>query len=196
MKIENVIEEVLFQGRKLLKSVRFDMLNRNSEWSNQVYEVYDTGDAAVILPYHKTNRTVLLIRQLRIATYINGNNDGMLIEACAGKLNKGENPDECIVRELEEETGYVVPSVQKIAEAYIAPGAITEKIYFYITPYTEEMNRYEGGGLAEEGEDIEVMEVSFDTAYKMVESNEIMDVKTIVLIQYLKLNEAVLCGKS
>lgn len=193
MKLKNVIEEVLFQGRKLLKSVRFDTLNRNSEWSNQVYEIYDTGDAAVILPYHKTNRTVLLIRQLRIATYINGNKDGMLIEACAGKLNEGENPDECIIRELEEETGYVVPSVQKISEAYIAPGAITEKIHFYLTPYTEEMKKYDGGGLAEEGEDIEVMEVSFATAYKMVESNEIMDVKTIVLIQYLKLNEAMLC---
>ncbi|MFA6150157.1 MAG: NUDIX domain-containing protein [Chitinophagaceae bacterium] len=196
MKIKNIIEQVLFRGRKTLKSVRFDMLNRKSIWSNQVYEVYDTGDAAVILPYHKKNRTVLLIRQLRIATYVNGNEDGMLIEACAGKLNKGENPDECIVRELEEETGYVVLDVQKISEAYIAPGAITEKIHFYITPYNETMKKYDGGGLEEEGEDIEVMEVSFETAYRMMEANEIKDVKTIVLLQYLKMNEAVLCGKS
>ena len=130
---------------------------------------------------------MILTRQFRLPTFINGNSTGMLIEGCAGLLDK-DNPEDCIRRETEEETGYKVSEVRKIFEAYMSPGSVTEILYFFIAEYSKSMKVNEGGGVDHEEENIEVLEITFADAMRMVESGEIKDAKTIMLIQYLRLH--------
>ena len=137
--------------------------------------------------YNTEKQTVILTRQFRIPTYTNGNETGMLIEACAGLLDK-DNPEDCIRRETEEETGYKIKSVKKIFEAYMSPGSVTEILYFFVAEYADDMKTGEGGGHEDEQENIEVMEIPFTEAINMVASGEIKDAKTIILIQYAQLN--------
>ncbi|HTN16754.1 MAG TPA: NUDIX domain-containing protein [Chitinophagaceae bacterium] len=189
--IRNLQETILHKGWKSLKSVCFDILRKSGNWQTQTRQVYDTGDAAAILLYDRVKRTVVLTRQFRINTYMNGNSSGMLLEVCAGKLD-GDSPEDCITREAQEETGYAIQHVRKLFEAYIGPGAITEIIHFFIGQYDETMKTTAGGGLEEEGEEIEVIEMLFDEAWQMLMRGEIMDAKTIALLQYAKLNEVTL----
>jgi nudix-type nucleoside diphosphatase (YffH/AdpP family) len=149
--------------------------------------VYDRGNGAVILLYNSAKKTVVLTRQFRLPTYLNGNRSGMVIEACAGLLDT-ENPEECIIRETEEETGYRLSSVKKVFQSYMSPGSVTEILHFFIGEYQSEMKVSEGGGLAEEHENIEVLEYTFNEAYQMITSGEITDAKTIMLLQYAKIN--------
>jgi GDP-mannose pyrophosphatase NudK len=137
--------------------------------------------------YNKEQKTIILTKQFRLPTYINGNDSGMLIEACAGLLDK-DNPEDAIRRETEEETGYKVSHIEKIFEAYMSPGSVTEIIYFFIAEYSSDMKVNEGGGIEHEQEDIEVLEMSFDKAFAMIASGGIRDGKTIMLLQYVKLN--------
>lgn len=176
------------EGKRVLKRHSYELLLKNGQWEKQEREVYDVGDAATILLYHATRKTVILVRQLRMATYVNQNKDGMLTETCAGKLD-GDSPEACIVREVAEETGYKIEQVTRLFDAYVAPGAVSELVYFFIAAYTDAMKTGLGGGLKEEGEDIELMEIPFGQAYNMVLNNEIRDAKTIILLQYLKINE-------
>ena len=150
-------------------------------------EAYDRGNGAVILLYNKETKTVILTRQFRLPTYINGNADGMLIEACAGLLDK-DNAEDCIKRETEEETGYKISEVKKVFEAYMSPGSVTEILYFFIAEYSKDMKVNDGGGLEHEQENIEVLELKFDDAMMMIETGEIKDAKTIMLLQYLRLH--------
>jgi GDP-mannose pyrophosphatase NudK len=189
--IRNLQETILHKGWKCLKSVCFDILKKSGDWKTETREVYDTGDAAAILLYDKVRHTVILTKQFRINTYMNGNADGLLLEVCAGKLD-GETPEVCIIREVKEETGYRVPEVRKLYEAYIGPGAVTEIIHFFAAEYNATMKVSTGGGLEEEGEEIEVIEMYFDEAWQMLLRNEIRDAKTISLLQYAKLNEMTL----
>lgn len=133
------------------------------------------------------HKTILLTRQLRIPTYLNGNETGMLIETCAGLLDN-DNPEDCIKRETKEETGYKISSVKKIFEVYMSPGSITEIIHFFTGAYSQEMKVHNGGGLEEEQENIEVLELDFLKALNMIRSGEIKDAKTIILLQYAQLN--------
>ena len=121
-------------------------------------------------------------------TYVNGNADGMLIEACAGLLDK-DQPEVCIRRETEEETGYQIKDVRKVFEAYMSPGSVTEILYFFVAEYTKEMKTSEGGGLEHDQENIEVLELPFAQALRMVENGEIRDGKTILLLQYAQLHQ-------
>jgi GDP-mannose pyrophosphatase NudK len=150
-------------------------------------EAYDRGNGSTILLYNTQQKTVILTRQFRLPTFINGNTTGMLIEACAGLLDK-DNPEDCIRRETEEETGYQITDVRKIFEAYMSPGSVTEILHFFIAEYTPLMKVHNGGGLEEENEHIEVLELNIDEAISMIDSGEIRDGKTIMLLQYLKLN--------
>jgi nudix-type nucleoside diphosphatase (YffH/AdpP family) len=179
--------ELLSDNWYILNKVTFDYNKDSDDPETQVREVYDRGNGAVILLYNSTKKTVILTRQFRLPTYLNGNSSGMLIEACAGMLDK-DNPIECIIRETEEETGYRLSSVKKVFQSYMSPGAVTEILHFFIGEYQPEMKVSEGGGLAEEHENIEVLEYPFNEAYQMIASGEITDAKTIMLLQYAKIN--------
>ncbi|WP_099370816.1 GDP-mannose pyrophosphatase NudK [Sphingobacterium sp. 1.A.5] len=179
--------EILSDNWYILKKVTYEYIKKDGTKQIQSREAYDRGNGAVILLYNKENRTVILTRQFRVPTYINGNETGMLIEACAGLLNN-DNPEDCIRRETEEETGFKISEVQKIFEAYMSPGSVTEILYFFIAEYTKEMKINEGGGVEHEEENIEVLEPSIEDAVKMTKNGEIKDAKTIMLLQYICLN--------
>ena len=179
--------ELLSDNWYLLNKVTFDYKMGDQDSETQVREVYDRGNGAVILLYNSTNKTVVLTRQFRLPTYLNGNTSGMVIEACAGLLDT-ENPEECIIRETEEETGYRLSSVKKVFQSYMSPGSVTEILHFFIGEYQPNMKVSDGGGLAEEHENIEVLEYPFQEAYQMIASGEIIDAKTIMLLQYAKIN--------
>ena len=171
----------------VLNKVTFDYKMEDHDSETQVREVYDRGNGAVILLYNLTKKTVVLTRQFRLPTYLNGNTSGMVIEACAGLLD-AENPEECIIRETEEETGYRLSAVKKVFQSYMSPGSVTEILHFFIGEYQPNMKVSDGGGLAEEHENNEVLEYSFDQAYQMIATGEIVDAKTIILLQYAKIN--------
>jgi GDP-mannose pyrophosphatase NudK len=179
--------EVLSDNWYTLKKVTYEYVKANGERKVQSREAYDRGNGAAILLYNKENRTVILTRQFRLPTFINGNESGMLIEACAGLLDK-DDPETCIRRETEEETGYKVHDVQKVFEAYMSPGSVTEILYFFVARYTTQMKLTEGGGTDHEEENIEVLEMSVDRAIEMMKTGEIRDAKTIMLLQYALLN--------
>lgn len=178
--------EILSDNWYTLKKITFNIQKKDGTVEQQSREAYDRGNGAVILLYNKDSETVILTRQFRLPTFINGNQTGMLIEACAGLLDN-DNPEECIKRETEEETGYKISKVEKIFEAYMSPGSVTEILHFFIAEYSAEMKIADGGGLDEEGENIEVLELSFDETLEMIDSGEIKDAKTIMLLQYLRI---------
>ncbi|MDQ3845021.1 MAG: GDP-mannose pyrophosphatase NudK [Bacteroidota bacterium] len=179
--------EVLSDNWYILRKVTYEYLKKDGNWQTQSREAYDRGNGATILLYNKEQKTVILTRQFRLPTFVNGNESGMLIEACAGLLDK-DNPEDCIKRETEEETGYKITDVQKIFEAYMSPGSVTEILYFFIAEYSRSMKVTDGGGIDHEEENIEVLEIYIDKAMEMIYSGEIKDGKTIMLLQYIKLN--------
>lgn len=189
-KIKILKNEILSDNWYTLKKITFSHQLRNGSWQQQTREAYDRGNGATILLYNKIQRSVILTRQFRLPTFINGNPTGMLIEACAGLLDK-ENAQDCIRRETEEETGYKINDVQKIFELYMSPGSVTEILYFFIAEYSNDMKIHDGGGAMHEQENIEVLEVPFEKALKMMYSGEIRDAKTIVLLQYLQLHSLI-----
>ena len=186
--IKNIKKEVLSDNWYTLNKFTFDYKTKNDTWINQSREAYDRGNGAAILLYNKEKNTVVLTKQFRMPTFINGNTDGYLIEVCAGLLDN-DNPEDCIKKETEEETGYRVENVKKVFEIYSSPGSVTEILYYFVAEYSEEMKVSEGGGLESETEDIEVLEVSFNEAINMVKTGEIRDAKTIILLQYAQINK-------
>jgi len=181
--------EILSNNWYTLKKVTFDYQRKNGDLITQSREAYDRGNGATILLYNRESKTVILTRQFRLPTFINGNESGMLIETCAGLLDL-DNPEDCIRRETEEETGYKVTSVKKIFEAYMSPGSVTEILYFFIAEYSKNMKVAEGGGV-DDHEEIDVLECDFEKAYAMIGTGEIRDGKTIMLLQYAKLNNLI-----
>ncbi len=180
--------EILSDNWYTLKKVTYKLVGKDGTEQTQVREAYDRGNGATILLYNQQKRTVILTRQFRLPTFINGNENGMLIEACAGLLDN-DNPEDCIKRETEEETGYKISSVKKVFEAYMSPGSVTEILHFYVAEYTDDQKVHAGGGVADEQEDIEVLEIDMQQAYEMINTGEIKDGKTIMLLQYLKLQQ-------
>jgi len=178
--------EVLSDNWYTLRKVTFDYERKDGSWQTQSREAYDRGNGAAILLYHPQEKKVILTRQFRLPTFVNGNVSGMLIEACAGLLDE-DGPEDAIRRETEEETGYKIAGVRKIFEAYMSPGSVTEMLHFFVAEYTRSMKVNDGGGV-DEGEDIEVLELDADRAMGMIDSGEIRDAKTIMLLQYAKLN--------
>ena len=165
----------------------FEIKNKAGNTQTQMREAYDRGNGAVILLFNRERRTVILTRQFRLPTFVNGNPDGMMIEACAGLLDD-DNPEDCIRRETEEETGYRIFHVEKICEAYMSPGSVTEILHFFSAEYSKDQKVNEGGGVDHEQENIEVLELPFEKAYSMMETSEIRDAKTIILLQHAKLH--------
>jgi nudix-type nucleoside diphosphatase (YffH/AdpP family) len=170
----------------VLNKVTFDYQKKDGNVESHIREVYDRGNGAAILLYNTKKKTVILTRQFRLPTYLNGNKTGMMIEVCAGLLDQ-DNAEEAVIRETEEETGYRLNKVQKVIETYMSPGSVTEILYLFVGEYDETMKVNDGGGLDAEQENIEVLEYTFDEAYAMFESGEITDAKTIMLLQHAKI---------
>jgi nudix-type nucleoside diphosphatase (YffH/AdpP family) len=179
--------ELTSEGWHVLRRTTFDYRDRRGNWTRQQRETYDRGNGAVILLYNEENRTVLLGRQFRYPAYVNDHPDGMLIECAAGLLD-GDDPESAIRREAEEELGVVVGAVTPVFESYMSPGSVTERLHFFAAPYEQIDRRHDGGGLAEEGEDIEVLEIPIADAHSMIAAGEITDGKTIMLIQWALLD--------
>lgn len=189
-KIEILTTDLLSDNWYILNKVTFNYHKEDQTVETQIREVYDRGNGAGILLYNTLQKTVILIRQFRLPSYLNGNQTGMMIEVCAGLLDK-DNPEQCIIREVEEETGFRINIVQKVFETYVSPGAVTEILHLFVGEYHPSMKVSEGGGIASEQENIEVFEVPFEEAIAMVESGEIRDSKTIMLLQYAQINNLV-----
>jgi len=181
-----VSKKLLSDNWATLHKVEYEHTLPNGKTQKEVREVYDRGNGAAILLYNIAKGTVILTRQMRIPTWFNGNASGLMIEACAGLLDEAD-PEECIRRETEEETGYTLTEVTRVMEAYMSPGSVTEILYLFIGAYSEAMKTGEGGGLDSEQENIEVLEMPFNEALTMIKAKEIKDAKTIMLLQYLRL---------
>ncbi|NRB84199.1 MAG: GDP-mannose pyrophosphatase NudK [Winogradskyella sp.] len=186
--LKNIRKKLLSDNWYTLNKFTYDFKLNSGKWIEQQRECYDRGNGAAILLYNKDKGTVVLTKQFRMPTYINGNNDGFMVEACAGLLDD-DNPEDCIRKEAEEETGYRISEVTKVLEAYSSPGSVTEILHFFVAEYSAEMKVSEGGGVESETEDIEVLELPFSDALKMIVSGEIVDMKTIILIQYAQINK-------
>ncbi|WP_298260430.1 NUDIX domain-containing protein [Bradyrhizobium sp.] len=179
-------ERVLSDGYCVLTTTTFEWRRDDGEWQSQSRETYHRDNAAALLPYNLSQRTVVLVRQFRYPANVRGYGD-LLIEAAAGLLDN-ETPEKRIRAEAEEETGYRLGEVRKIFEAFMAPGAVTEKMHFFVAEYDAKMRIGPGGGLADEGEEIEVLELPVDEALAMIDDGRIVDAKTIMLLQYAALN--------
>lgn len=179
--------EILSDNWYTLKKLTYEYTKEDGTKETQSREVYDHGNAATILLYNKQEQTVILTRQFRLPSFVNGNSSGMLIEACAGLLDD-DSPEECARREAEEETGYRVNQVQKIFGSYMSAGSLTEIIHFFIAEYSGDMKVNEGGGKENEQENIEVIEFPFQNTLTMIDNGEIKDAKTIILLQYIRLH--------
>lgn len=174
----------------VLKKITYQYQQDNEPAEIHEREVYDRGNGAAILLYNSAQKTVVVTRQFRLPTYLNGNETGMMVEVCAGALDSDE-PEQCVIREAEEETGYRITKVKKVMETYMSPGAVTEILYLFVAEYDASMKVHQGGGLDAEQEHIEVIEMSFDEAYAKIETGEIKDAKTVLLLQYAKINSLV-----
>ncbi|MCW2483752.1 GDP-mannose pyrophosphatase NudK [Candidatus Symbiopectobacterium sp. NZEC135] len=183
MRIQNC--QILSDDWYTLKKYTFDLQRRDGEWQRQHREVYDRGNGATILLYNRQQRTVVLTRQFRFPTYVNGYH-GFLIETAAGLLDNMD-PESRIKAEAEEETGYRITNVQKVFEAFMSPGSVTEKLFFFIAEYRAHDRAGFGGGIKAEGEDIEVLEMPLEQALEAIDSGLIADGKTIMLLQYIAL---------
>ncbi|XVU23045.1 NUDIX domain-containing protein [Actinoplanes sp. CA-054009] len=179
--------ELVATAWHVLRRTTFDYRHRDGRWTSEQRETYDRGDGATILLYHAARRTVLLSRQFRYPAYVNGHPDGMLIETAAGLLDD-DDPASAIRREAGEELGVTVGELEPVFAVWMSPGSVTERLHFYAAPYTSADRTGPGGGLADEGEDIEVVELDFDDALKMITDGRIADAKTIMLLQWAALN--------
>ncbi|WP_449544312.1 GDP-mannose pyrophosphatase NudK [Lelliottia amnigena] len=185
LKIEIIKDQILSDNYFVLRNITYDLTRKNGEVIRHKREVYDRGNGATILLYNREKQTVVLIRQFRVATWVNGNPDGRLIETCAGLLDNDE-PEVCIRKEAIEETGFAVGEVKKLFELYMSPGGVTEIVYFFIAEYTDAQRANAGGGV--EDEDIDVLEIPFAQALEMVKTGEIQDGKALILLQYLQIS--------
>lgn len=187
--IKIIEKKILSENWYKLYKYTYETADKKGRKKIEHREAYDRGNGAVTLLYNTRNKNVILTKQFRLPTFINGNADGMMIEACAGLLDKN-NPEDCIRKETEEETGYRITHVQKIYEAYMSPGSVTEILYFFVAEYSKDQKVNEGGGVEDE-ENIEVLELPFEKAWAMIEKGEIRDAKTIMLLQYAKIKNLI-----
>ena len=177
--------EVLSDDWAVLKKTTFDYRRRDGAWETQVRQTYERGDGAVILPYNRERGTVLLVKQFRFPAYVTGHKEP-LIEACAGLLD-ADDPETCIRREAEEELGYRMRDVRRLYACYMSPGSVTERLWLFAAEYSPADRISDGGGHADEGEDIEVLEMTLDEVLAAIAEGRISDAKTIILAQHLAL---------
>jgi GDP-mannose pyrophosphatase NudK len=186
--LKNIKHTTLSKEWATLDRIDYDYQFKTGEWKPISRECYNRGDGAAILLYNSDKGTVILTKQFRMPIYENNKSEGMSIEACAGAIDNKDNPLETILRETEEEVGYKINSAKQVLSAYTSPGALTEKMYLFVAEYNTEMKANEGGGLEIENEEIEVLELPFSQAIEMIKNEEIIDAKTIMLLQYAQIN--------
>ncbi|SHN02519.1 NUDIX domain-containing protein [Polaribacter sp. KT 15] len=187
LRVKNIEKTVLSDNYYTLFKFNFDYQKSDGSWVKPMREVYERGHGAGILLYNTKKQTVILIKQFRFPTFVHDNEDGFLVEIPAGLLDQ-DNPEQCIIRETEEEVGIRLKSVKKVYEGYSSPGVLTEKMHFFVAEYSDDMKVSEGGGIASENEDIEVLEIPFTEAIDMLNSGKIEDTRTIVLLQYAQIH--------
>jgi nudix-type nucleoside diphosphatase (YffH/AdpP family) len=178
--------EVVSDGWHVLRRTTYDYRHSDGHWSTEQRETYDRGNGATILLYDVSRSTVLLSRQFRFPVYVNGHTDGLLIETAAGLLDD-DDPESAIRREAAEELGVEVGDLEHVFDVYMSPGSVTERVHFYAAAYSQESRTTDGGGLADDGEDIEVVELPFAEALAMIDDGRIADGKTIMLLQWAAL---------
>lgn len=180
----NVIKDkILSENWFVLRNMTYELTRSDGSVVRHKREVYDRGNGATIMLYNRRKQSVVLVRQFRVATWVNGNEDGMLIETCAGLLDNDE-PEVCVRKEAIEETGFEVGEVRKLFELYMSPGGVTELIHFFIAEYSDAQRTTDGGGV--DDEEIDVLELPFSQALEMVTNGEIRDGKAVILLQYLQ----------
>lgn len=187
--VKNITQKILSKAWATLLQIDYEYKSKDGTWKNVSRESYDRGNGTGILLYNIEKRTVILTKQFRMPIYNTNQDEAMSIEVCAGAIDKNESAESTVIREVEEEVGYKIRDVQKVMEAYTSPGALTEKMYLYVAQYSDAMKINDGGGVASEHEEIEVLTISFSQALKMIQSGEIKDAKTIMLLQYAQINK-------
>lgn len=186
--LKNITRTNLSNEWAKLDRIDYDYQFETGEWRRLSRECYNRGNGAAILLYNKENDTVILTRQFRMPAYENIKSEGMSIEVCAGAIDNNDKPLETIIRETEEEVGYKIKAAQQVLTAYTSPGALTERMYLFVAEYDNSMKVNKGGGLESENEDIEILELPFSKALEMIKNEEIIDAKTIMLLQYAQIN--------
>lgn len=187
-KVKNISYNTLSDNWATLNKIEFDYQFPDGSWKRLSRESYNRGNGTCIFLYNPETKNVILTKQFRMPAYANDEKDGMSIELCAGAIDKGEDPEVCIIREVEEEVGYKIDKVNLVLENYMSPGAVTEKMYYFTGEYSSTDKIADGGGLISEDEDIEVMEIPFEQAIELMNFGEIKDAKTVILLQYAQLN--------
>jgi len=182
-------KEVLLDDWSVVTKYTIDYRRRDGRHETQIRQVYDRGDGAAILPYDPKRGRVLLVRQFRMPAYVTGE-PGMLIEACAGLLDK-QDPESCIRKEAEEELGYRIGQPRLVFAPYTSPGSVSERLYCFLAEYSPADRISHGGGSEHEGEDIEVLELDGTQAFAMITDGRIIDAKTIMLLQYVRLEKLI-----
>lgn len=187
--LKNINKTVLSHDWAKLERIDYDYQFKNGKWKRLSRECYNRGNGAAILLYNVKKQTVILTKQFRMPAYDNVKSEGMSIEVCAGAIDNNDQPLETIIRETEEEVGYKIHEAKQVLTAYTSPGALTEKMFLFVAEYSEEMKVNCGGGLEAEDEDIEILELSFSTVLEMIKNEEIIDAKSIMLLQYAQIHK-------
>ncbi|MBF8149973.1 NUDIX domain-containing protein [Winogradskyella sp. F6397] len=187
--LKNITKTNLSNDWAKLDRIDYDYQFENGEWKRLSRECYNRGNGAAILLYNPEKRTVILTKQFRMPAYENNNTDGMSIEACAGAIDNNDSALETIIRETEEEVGYKINDAEQVLTAYTSPGALTEKMFLFVAAYNENMKIAKGGGLDSEDEEIDILELPFSKVIEMITNEEIIDAKTIMLVQYAQINK-------
>ncbi|MGJ8550391.1 NUDIX domain-containing protein [Winogradskyella wichelsiae] len=187
--LKNIKKTNLSKDWATLDRIDYEYQFKNGEWKSISRECYNRGDGAAIFLYNVEKGTVILTKQFRMPIYENTKSEGMSIEVCAGSIEHNDKPLETILRETEEEVGYKIREAKEVFKTYTSPGALTEKLFLYVAEYTDALKISEGGGLEIENEEIEVLELPFSKVISMIETEEIIDAKTIMLVQYAQINK-------
>ncbi|MDP5106798.1 MAG: NUDIX domain-containing protein [Polaribacter sp.] len=190
-KISNVTTKIISNFWGTLEQINFDFTFKNGTTKNLTHEVFGKNDGVAILLYNPASKKVILSKQFRMPVYIAGVHNGFLTEVVGGAIDQNESPENSAIRETEEEVGYKVKNIKKIATVFLSPGLMKEQTHLFIAAYNEQDKVDKGGGLASENEEIEVLETLFVDALKMIENQEIIDVRTILLLQYVQLHKLV-----
>jgi nudix-type nucleoside diphosphatase (YffH/AdpP family) len=194
--LKNINKTTLSKEWATLDRIDYDYQFKNGNWKRLSRETYNRGNGAAILLYNSEKGTVILTKQFRMPAYENDTKDGYSIEAAAGAIDNNDTALETIIRETEEEVGYKIKSAKQVLTAYMSPGALTEKMYLFIAEYNDAMKVNDGGGLDSEDEEIDVLELPFSEAIIMIENEEIIDAKTIMLLQYAQINKLLIPAKA